>query len=88
MRVRGLNQDNAVVGAIHENRGTYFLLTSDGNAWFASFDRVSGDTDPMLNGFRRLDKHALVDGSASTGMGCSIRKAHRRALVEWLEKRR
>jgi CubicO group peptidase (beta-lactamase class C family) len=40
------DQNDALGGAIHEKRGTWFVLTDDGVAWFASYDGVHIDTDP------------------------------------------
>lgn len=40
------DQNDARGGAIHEKRGTWFVLTDDGVAWFASYDGVHIDTDP------------------------------------------
>jgi CubicO group peptidase (beta-lactamase class C family) len=38
-------QSDAAGGAINEKRGTWFVLTGDGVAWFASYDGVHGITD-------------------------------------------
>jgi CubicO group peptidase (beta-lactamase class C family) len=38
-------QSDAAGGAISEKRGTWFALTADGVAWFASYDGVHIDTD-------------------------------------------
>jgi CubicO group peptidase (beta-lactamase class C family) len=38
-------QSDAAGGALNEKRGTYFALTADGVAWFASYDGVHYDTE-------------------------------------------
>ena len=40
-------QDDAAGGPIDEARGTSFVLSADGVAWFASYDGLSAGTDPQ-----------------------------------------
>ncbi len=39
-------QGDAVGGALFEKRGTWFVLTNDGLAWFASYDGAHSDSEP------------------------------------------
>jgi Beta-lactamase len=46
-------QEDAAGGAIHEARGTSFVLADNGVGWFASYDGLSAGTDPNATGALR-----------------------------------
>jgi CubicO group peptidase (beta-lactamase class C family) len=72
------DQVSATGGAIHDKRGTWFVLTDEGVAWFASYDGVSGETDPdvvrelhdgLWQAYRRVWRWPAHDEFAAMGVG-------------------